>query len=216
MSPSVSQEDAPSGQTQQTLSWPLRHVMSPRAEGRRADAASPALGARVRGAVQETADGGPRHEQRDDEQRHRDEAAEAHGTPEDDVDQLEDDELAPNSDRPQRRSRDELGAGRRGGPKAAQDMTLQQQHRFQRGLEEHCGHEREREGFADHRRDELDSEVEHDDVDEHIDDVSGAGAPPTAKQTTALTGSRSIRGRFGRHASMMSYDRTARVTWRTT
>lgn len=43
---------------------------------------------------------GTGHEEGDDEQRHRDEAAEAHGIAEDDVDQFEHDELATGRDHP--------------------------------------------------------------------------------------------------------------------
>src|SRR5262245_25751284 len=62
-------------------------------------------------------------------------------------------------------------------------MALEQEHQLQGDLEERGGKQREGEALADDRGDVLDREVEHDDVDEQVDDVGPAGDDPSADRT---------------------------------
>jgi len=87
------------------------------------------------------------------------------------IDQLENHQLAPGRDHPQRHGGGDLGAPAFRRPQPCDDLVLEGDHHFQGDLEQDRGQQREGEAFADDRWDVLDGQVEDDHVDEQVDDV---------------------------------------------
>ena len=129
---------------------------------------------------------GPRRQQRDDEQRHRDEAAEAHRSHRRRCRPATGRRACCRRRPPTAPGRPRPWRARRGCPEPAQHLGLDEEHQLERDLEQDRRQQREGEALADHRREVLDGQVEHDDVDEHVDHVGRPVAQPATHRATPL------------------------------
>lgn len=110
-----------------------------------------------------------RYEQHENQQGHRHEPAEAHPGPENEVDSLQDNELAPHQHHPEQHRRRCLTNRRRGLPEPSLDSVLGDDDDLEDRLQQDGSEQRQGEGLADHLREILHEQVEDHHVHEHVD-----------------------------------------------
>jgi hypothetical protein len=97
---------------------------------------------------------------------------------EDECDEFQDEDLATRREHPQCYRPQDLLASDRCALESVEDHPLEGDHDLKGEFEQDRGEDRQGEALADHRGDVLDREVEHHDVDEDVDHITGSVPDP--------------------------------------